>query len=60
MAFSRFEANILIRVGALVCTMMVLAWCAVETKWYASMALLAAAGVFQVLDLARFSTHSGR
>lgn len=60
MAFSRFETRILFRVGALICTMMVLAWCAVETKWYASLALLAVAAFFQVVELAHFATRSGR
>lgn len=60
MAFSRFETHILLRVAALVCTTVVLAWLAVETNWYASMALLTTAAVFQVVELARFTTHSGR
>ncbi len=60
MAFSRFETGILLRVGALVGTLMVLAWVTTETKWYASVLLLGVAAIFQVAELARFTTRSGR
>ncbi len=60
MGFNRFETGVLLRVGALVCTAAVLAWAIAETKWYASMLLLGSAAVFQVLELTRFATYSGR
>lgn len=60
MAFSRFETHVVLRIGALLFTLMVLAWTVAETTWYASMALLAVAVVFQVAELTRFATYSGR
>lgn len=60
MAFSRFETHIALRVGALAGTMALLAWTVAKTNWYASMALLAAATLFQVAELVKFATTSGR
>ncbi len=60
MASSRFETGILLRAGALIGVMAVLAWTVTETRWYATMLLLAAAVVFQTVQLLRFATHSSR
>jgi nitrogen fixation/metabolism regulation signal transduction histidine kinase len=60
MAYSRFEFGVFLRVSGLVATLAVLAWMAVKTDWYVTLALVAAALLVQTAMLARFASRSGR
>ncbi len=60
MGYSRFQAGILIRLFGLVMTLTALAWIALNTGWYVTMALFTAAVLGQVMALMHFATRSGR
>jgi two-component system nitrogen regulation sensor histidine kinase NtrY len=60
MGYSRFQAGILGRLFGLVVTLTALAWIALNTGWYVTIALFTAAVVGQVMALMHFATRSGR
>ena len=60
MAYSRFQARILLRVAALAATLTALAWMVGHTRWYVTIALTLAIVMVQVLLLTRDATRSGQ
>jgi len=60
MGYSRFEFGVFLRVTGLVVTLAVLAWMAVKTDWYVTLALVAVALFAQAALLAHFASRSGR
>ena len=60
MAFSGFQSGILLRVAGLLAILGLLAWMAVHTNWYVTMAICAAAALAQVVVLTRYASRAGR
>jgi nitrogen fixation/metabolism regulation signal transduction histidine kinase len=60
MAYSRFQAGILVRVAALVATLAVLAWVMLNTGWYVTITIFIVAALGQVAALMHFAARSGR
>jgi two-component system, NtrC family, nitrogen regulation sensor histidine kinase NtrY len=60
MAFSRFQATILLRLTLLVATLAVLAWMMLHTIWYVTMAIFIVAAAGQVVGFIQFASRSGR
>jgi len=60
MAYSRFELGIFLRVIGLMASLALLAWMAVKTDWYVTIALVTAALFAQAAMLAHFASRSGR
>ncbi len=60
MGFSRFRAGIALRTAALFLTLLAVAEMVARTQWYVTIALCAAAAVFEVALLIRFATQSSR
>jgi len=60
MAFSRFQAGILLRVAALAVTLAILVWMIAGTGWYVTIAIFTAIAAAQVVTLMHFATRSSR
>ncbi len=60
MAFSGFQRGILLRVAGLLAILALLAWMAMHTNWYVTMAICAAASLAQVALLTRYASRAGR
>jgi two-component system nitrogen regulation sensor histidine kinase NtrY len=60
MAYSRFHAEIIVRVLALGLTIALCAWMVVHTSWYVNIGLFAAAALGQAALLVRFASRPGR
>ncbi|HEX4272727.1 MAG TPA: ATP-binding protein [Rhizomicrobium sp.] len=60
MDYSRFQAGILLRLVALLLTMGATAWIILNTGWYVTIALFAAAVGAQVVALLHFANRPGR
>ena len=60
MAFSGFQSGILLRVAGLLAILTLLAWMAVQTNWYVTMGICAAAALTQVVVLTRYASRAGR
>lgn len=60
MAFSGFQGGILLRVTGLLVILALLAWMAIQTNWYVTMAICAAAAVTQAALLTRYASRAGR
>jgi two-component system nitrogen regulation sensor histidine kinase NtrY len=60
MAFSGFRTGILLRMTGLLVILALLAWLAMHTNWYVTMAICAAAAVAQGVMLTRYSARAGR
>ena len=59
MVSNSFRAGVLLRVGALLVTMAVLAWMAVNTDWYVSTLLCGGAVAVEIVILIRFASRAG-
>jgi two-component system nitrogen regulation sensor histidine kinase NtrY len=60
MAYSRFQLGILLRILALLATLLVLSWSLTHTVWYVTTLVLVAASIAQVVTLLHFVNRSGR
>jgi two-component system nitrogen regulation sensor histidine kinase NtrY len=60
MAFSRFQAGMVLRIGLILFTTLLLAYVATQTIWYVSMGLLALAVIGETLVLIHFATRWSR
>jgi len=60
MDYSRFQAGILFRLVALIATLAGMVWVALNTSWYVTMALFAAALLGQAVALLHFANRPGR
>jgi nitrogen fixation/metabolism regulation signal transduction histidine kinase len=60
MAFSGFQSGILLRVAGLLAILAFLAWMAVQTNWYVTMGICAAAALTQAVVLTRYASRAGR
>lgn len=60
MVFSGYQTGVLIRVAGLLAILALLAWMAVHTNWYVTMAICAAGAVVQTVALTQYSARAGR
>jgi two-component system, NtrC family, nitrogen regulation sensor histidine kinase NtrY len=60
MGFSRFRTGVALRAGALLVTIVAMAWMIERTQWYMAMTLCAAIIVAEVALLIEFATQSSR
>src|SRR5215469_15296723 len=60
MAYSPFQAGILLRLVALLATLAALAWIMLNTSWYVTIVLFMVAVAGQVVALLHFATRSGQ
>lgn len=60
MVFSGFQTGILVRMAGLLAVLALLAWMAIHTNWYVTMALCATAALMQTMALARYAARAGR
>lgn len=60
MVFSRHSTEIWLRASALFLTLMALAWTLIQTRWYVTSTLLAAAAVLEIYFLAHLSAATNR